>query len=147
MTGLPKAIIKKYGVTKKAWSVFRSTSHSRSNKTASRRTKHRGYSMAKRRSFSRRSSRSSGGKFKPLMDAAISGAIVGAAFKYAPAQYNTPITRIGVGGAAAYFGSGYIKEAGKVLLAFEAANQTGKLLSGSPMTLTASQTTNAGGFL
>jgi hypothetical protein len=40
MARLPKSIIKKYGISKKAWSVFRK-----------QKTKSRGYSMAKRKRF------------------------------------------------------------------------------------------------
>jgi len=42
MTGLPSSIVKKYGMTKKAWSVFRSSS--------SARRRVRGQGMARRRS-------------------------------------------------------------------------------------------------
>jgi hypothetical protein len=51
MTGLPKNIIKKYGVSKKAWAVFRGTKRKSRSKTK------KVYSMAKRRrkSVSRKS--------------------------------------------------------------------------------------------
>jgi hypothetical protein len=42
MVGLPRSIIKKYGVSKKAWAVFRG------GKTSTRKTKRRGGSMARR---------------------------------------------------------------------------------------------------
>jgi hypothetical protein len=46
MARLPKSIIKKYGISKKAWSVFRGSKGSSKKKTKSR-----GYSMAKKRRF------------------------------------------------------------------------------------------------
>ena len=57
MAGLPRSIIKKYGVSKKAWAVYRG------NKSGSTRsaTKSRGASMAKRRSSRRSSSGGFGG--------------------------------------------------------------------------------------
>jgi hypothetical protein len=57
MAGLPKYLIKKYGVSKKAWAVFRG------NKTTTRttKTKSRGASM-KRKSGKRSSSGFGGGK-------------------------------------------------------------------------------------
>lgn len=50
MTGLPRSIIKKYGVTKKAWSVFRSgKSGSTKKKTKVRRNEN----MAKKKRYSK----------------------------------------------------------------------------------------------
>lgn len=133
MAGLPKSIIKKYGVTKKAWSVFRS--HSRSRKAVRTQVK---TTMAKRRfsrvrSSFRRGARRIGrsDKTQALIQSAIAGAIVGAAMKYTPAQYNTRITRLGAGAAATVYGSGYIKKAGETLIALEAASFTNSALSGN----------------
>lgn len=52
--GLPKSIIKKYGISKKAWAVFRGKKHTkRGNKTmAKRKTTRRSYPRA-RRTYSR----------------------------------------------------------------------------------------------
>lgn len=48
--GLPSAIIKKYGVTKKAWAVFRGEKQSRgSNPKTRKTTKRRKFSLARRR--------------------------------------------------------------------------------------------------
>lgn len=46
--GLPKAIIKKYGITKKAWAVFRGRRGS-SESSSTKVTKKGGYKMAKKR--------------------------------------------------------------------------------------------------
>lgn len=150
MVGLPKAIIKKYGVTKKAWSVYRGTkSRSRTTSRSSRRTATVNSMAKKRRSYFGKKSRrsSSGNKFKPLMDAAIGGAIVGATLRVVPQQFNTPLYRIGAGGAAAYFGSGVVKESGKILLGMEAARVTGNVMGGMTSTATATGSQSSGAYL
>jgi len=53
MAKLPKSIIKKYGITKKAWQVFRGQKASRSR--SPKRSKTRYYTMARRRTSKRRS--------------------------------------------------------------------------------------------
>lgn len=74
MAGLPKSLIKKYGVSKKAWAVFRKQKNKRrtvrSRKRVSRvsrttKTQRRSSTMAKRR---RR-------KSKPMMSAGMKGAL------------------------------------------------------------------------
>src|SRR3990172_11924573 len=55
MVGLPKSIIKKYGVTKKAWAVFRGT------KSKSRPSGQERKTMARRRGVKRRFGRHSAG--------------------------------------------------------------------------------------
>jgi hypothetical protein len=53
MTGLPSSIIKKYGVSKKAWAVFRghkSSSHRRAKKSGGRMVRHRFRKAGRRRS-------------------------------------------------------------------------------------------------
>ena len=91
MVGLPRSIIKKYGVTKKAWAVFRgsrsSGSKSRGGKMA-RRTR-RGYAKARR-------GRSRGGMggilkhgFLPL-GGGIMGLALSAVAGYAAATYINP---------------------------------------------------------
>jgi len=49
--GLPKSIIKKYGISKKAWAVFRGKKRSRGSnpKTRTKTQKRRGFSLAKKR--------------------------------------------------------------------------------------------------
>jgi len=51
MAKLPKSIIKKYGISKKAWAVFRGQKASRSR--SPKRSKTRYYTMAKRRTHKR----------------------------------------------------------------------------------------------
>jgi hypothetical protein len=50
MTGLPKAYIRKYGVTKKAWSAFRSHALAKKSRVEHRRV----IGMARRRRYARR---------------------------------------------------------------------------------------------
>jgi hypothetical protein len=132
MAGLPKQYAK-MGF-KRGWAAYkalqssaRNTRRVKVNTVAKRR-------FARVRSFSRRATRnvrSGGNKFKPLLDAAIGGAIAGLALKYAPPQYNTPTTRLIVGAAAVYMGSGLVRDAGKVLIGMEAARMTTNLVGGS----------------
>lgn len=84
MSGLPRAIIKKYGVSKKAWAVFRGRKGKRKRSSSpKRRTKRRVYSMAR---YRKRRGRSRGGrKFlglgtKGLVSLGILGAGAGALF-------------------------------------------------------------------
>jgi len=50
MAKLPKALIKKYGISKKAWAVFRGSKKSKSSpKLRARKTKSRGLYMARRK--------------------------------------------------------------------------------------------------
>lgn len=95
MVGLPRAIIKKYGVTKKAWSVFRGSSSSRS-KTRKKTT---GGYMAKKHGF-RRSKGGLGGMLKPLLI----GAIGGYASRYAPVDIPFKTHVFGAGAAYAIGG-------------------------------------------
>lgn len=67
---------------------------------------------------------------KPLLDVVLGGAAVGVALRFAPQQYNTPMTRLLVGAAATYMGSGYIRDAGKVLIGMEVARITGNMAGG-----------------
>ena len=59
MARLPKSIIKQYGISKKAWAVFRSRKSTKKtiSPQASRPKKRSGYSMARRKSTSRRTRR------------------------------------------------------------------------------------------
>jgi len=82
MSGLPASIIKKYGVSKKAWAVFRGTKRARKTKTYRTKSKARVYTMARKRRTSRKSKSQStfkGGFMQKAMDV-ILGA--GVAFIY-----------------------------------------------------------------
>lgn len=111
MVGLPKSIIKKYGVTKKAWAVFRE------NKTTTRKTKtRRSEPMAKRRTSRGRSSgafssnKMMNGFYKPsgMLGNALMG--IGAATVAAKIPVNVPYKGViaagivgGLPGAGAVF--------------------------------------------
>ena len=76
MSGLPKSIIKKYGVTKKAWAVYRgqSSSSSRSSRRSRRRKiKTRSIKMVRRKSYHRRRSSSGFGSMKGLASKVLVG--------------------------------------------------------------------------
>jgi hypothetical protein len=84
MTGLPKWIIKKYGVSKKAWAVFRAGAHKVVHHVHSRTTRRRVISMAKRRYGGRRGGSGMFGRItripktpQALMNAAIGGIVGG----------------------------------------------------------------------
>ena len=125
MSGLPKSIIKKYGVTKKAWAVYRGKKITHS----------RGVSMAKKhRSFRRSSGRSDimslagaclvyGAIRKP-----ISNAIAGTGFNLL-GGYTTPAL-LGVGGYFLSKQSGFIGQLGKVAMIYEITGVGSNLLSG-----------------
>lgn len=55
MSGLPRAIIKKYGVSKKAWAVYRGTRSSTKRTRRTRKTRRRSYMARRGRRFGRRS--------------------------------------------------------------------------------------------
>lgn len=79
MTGLPRSIIKKYGVSKKAWAVYRgSTTQSRSKKSTRGRTH-----MARKR-YSRRRG---GGGFGLGSKGMLGGGVVGGALLGLGAMY------------------------------------------------------------
>jgi len=69
MTGLPRSIIKKYGVTKKAWAIYRGTTQS----SHSRRTTRRSFPMARRR---RSRGRSKGSGFMTPEIKGVMGAVL-----------------------------------------------------------------------
>lgn len=71
------------------------------------------------------------------MDAAVAGAGVGIVLSVVPSQYNTPVYRTVAGGMAAYFGNGYIREGGKLLIGMEAARLTSKAVANTGLTATA----------
>lgn len=118
MAGLPKRIIAKYGVTKKAWQVFRGTK-------SSKKTTKRGTTMARKRKHGFKGKK--GGSLTP-MELAIGSAVYGYArtpiANMVPDIPNVPysdnVLLGAVGGLAAWKGKGLIKKAGMVVLANEA---------------------------
>lgn len=60
MARLPKSIIKKYGITRKAWAVFRGTRATKTRKTKSVKT--RSYTMARHKKHSKKSGKGFMGK-------------------------------------------------------------------------------------
>lgn len=68
MAKLPKSIIKKYGISKKAWSVFRS---SKKNKSQSR-----GVSMAKRKTIKRKLGSRGSAKMNNVLKIVVGAGIV-----------------------------------------------------------------------
>jgi hypothetical protein len=143
MAKLPKSIIKKYGISKKAWAVFRGSSASRGKTTMAKRR----YGFARKaRRFARRSTNMS----SPM--GTILPAFVYGAARPALSSLVSPLTSkipfgnyadelvLGLGG---YFmakkGSGMIRDAGKAILTVEAASlgaQTvGPMLNGMTATV------------
>jgi len=92
MTGLPRSIIKKYGVSKKAWAVFRSTKHSNKRRVVSmaKRRKHRGV-----KSFFKRHKSGLG-----LTGVIVGGAAYGAARQYAAAALQPLTSKLPMGNYA-----------------------------------------------
>lgn len=126
MTGLPRSIIKKYGVSKKAWAVFRGT-HSRAKSSRARGTT----TMAKRKGFrrARRSSGFGGNEMSLVLASALYGAArpyIGSAVQ--PLSSKLPLggyeTNVVLGGGAyllgRYVSNGYVKTATKAILLNEA---------------------------
>lgn len=112
MVGLPRSIIKKYGVSKKAWAVFRGSNSSRTS--SKRRKARRGGSMARRKSYRRGSS---GGFGLGGMGSLVKQGAIGGIAGYGAGMFgfkNPMLAGIGgllltksiVGGAAAYLGNG-----------------------------------------
>lgn len=96
MVGLPKAIIKKYGVSKKAWAVFRGSKRSGGAKRARR----AGGTMAKRK-FGHRHSRSGGimAMLKPLAYGTVAGILA----PRVPILKDLPFSGAIAGAAGGYF--------------------------------------------
>lgn len=148
MAKLPRSLIKKYGISKKAWSVFRS-SQSRGRKTAKVTTvaRRRRFGRARagvRRGFRkfRRASRSQGaidlytiggamayGAFRGDIDNAVTPKVA----QYLPSSMAPYASNIVLGGLA-YLGakktSGIIQKVSKAALLIEAANAGAKLRGG-----------------
>lgn len=128
MVGLPKSIIAKYGVTKKAWQVFRGTKNSKKTKT-------RGNTMAKRKGRFRGKK---GGSLSP-MEMAIGSGIYGfgrpMVANMIPDVSSIPNSDNVILGVAGYLaaskGSGMIKKAGMVVLANEAFIAASRMSAGT----------------
>jgi hypothetical protein len=142
MSKLPKAIIKKYGITRKAWAVFKG------KKTSVAKTpmaKRRSKSRSKARSFSfsrkksRRSSRGSGGGSVNMTGLLIGAAVYGAGREFASDKLSVISNKLPFGeladevtlGTLGYFMAKgkipminripYSKDIGKAALTIEAA--------------------------
>ena len=135
LAGLPKNIIKRYGISKKAWAVYRS------QHTAARPASTGGKKVAKRRrASSRRSSAKRGAKrggIRLLGNMGLKGMLMGGAMLFASrsllggigGEYNAPLTMIaaGVGSKAVGVSGASLAGAGVMELG---ATLVGKLLSG-----------------
>jgi len=141
MVGLPKRIIDKYGISKKAWSVFRSEKKQPRHEVrtmARRLTRRRTISYARRARH--RSHGSSSGK---PMDAVIGGGIYGLvraplagiinplASKLPLGAYSQSVG-LGIAGwlACKYGGHGIVKKAGLAALTVESATVASGITSG-----------------
>ena len=132
MASLPKSIIKRYGISKKAWSVYRS-----GRSTLKRAST--GGNVARRKSSVRR--RSSRGGLGGIGNILITGAVYGVARGLIPNQYDTPLVRGGAGAAAMYLGRGMVHDVGKLAVQVEVANLAGSFAGGMTSTLSSSATT------
>lgn len=130
MTGLPKSIIKKYGVTKKAWQVFRG------NKTVTKPTRMK--TMA-RRGFKKHRSSSRGSSGISVMNVLLAGAVYGAVrptianmlptfFKFGPVDSDNVILG-GAGYLASRQSNKFIKTLGLVAMGTEAGIITSQLMT------------------
>ena len=79
MAKLPKSIIRKYGISKKAWAVFRGARKTRKTATRSRKYYKRSYTMARRKRKAYR--KSSGGGFFGKASQIVIGAGVAALYE------------------------------------------------------------------
>lgn len=100
MVGLPRAIIKKYGVSKKAWAVFRGSRGSRS-------TSKRVRSMARRyrkgaRYYGRRAYSKARGGFMGYVKPVLFGTAAGVAAPYVPMVNTLPYNQALAGAAGGY---------------------------------------------
>jgi len=144
---LPKALIKKYGISKKAWSVFRG----RKTKTISKSTKvvrtmaRRGFRRKAKRSF--RSSSSGVSAMKVGASAAVYGAVRDKIHSYIP-NTGIPYSDSVVSAALAYFflykKSGWMKNAGVAIIAVEAAAVGQAMTSGMMSTSSGNSLVTAG---
>lgn len=135
MAKLPKSIIKKYGISKKAWSVFRGQKKSRRAPTMARRKKRRSvYRKVKRRM---RSSR------QPRPEQVILPSIIYGAGRQTLVNLATPVTSMiplgqyadeAILGVAGYYlakkGKGILKQVGMSMLTVESASVGSGLIGG-----------------
>lgn len=121
MAHLPKAIIKKYGVTKKAWSVFRSRhKHKASVKgyTMAKRKGKKHFARARAHSFHRKHHKSSGGSMN-LTGLLVGAAVYGAGREFVSDKLQPITSKIPAGDLADEVGLGvlsYFVAKGKVPL-------------------------------
>lgn len=129
MQKLPKAIIKKYGISKKAWQVFRNT-RGRKNPTTKR-----GNTTMARKHYSRKGN-SSG------LNAMVVAPIAGAAYGFVRPMaanaipdfmgaYTDNVVLGGVAAGVAYFSKGVVRQSALQVLGIEAFIATSKAASGS----------------
>ena len=133
LTGLPKSIIKRYGISKKAWEVYRG------QHKAARPASTGGTRMGKRKRASsiRKKRAKRGGGIRLLGNMGLKGMLMGGAMLFASrsllggigGEYNTPLTMIaaGVGSKAVGVSGASLAGAGIMELG---ATLIGKLLSG-----------------
>lgn len=144
---LPKSLIKKYGISKKAWSVFRSRSHKAREKEVNHMARHRRHRVARafgraRRSFKRGYKRYSRGEGSISLGVLGGAAVYGAARsqinalvtpKVAPylpasvAAYADNLVLGGIGWLAAKKGKGFVRQLGRDAVIVEAAAAGAKL--------------------
>jgi len=128
MTGLPKSIIKKYGVTRKAWQVFRSGRQASPHKSKSRGS----YHMAKRRHVFRRIGKGVMNKLSNPITGAI--AVIGYKSFIEPmipvSGLMKDIAGIGIGAYASNSRNAWFREGGKALMYISAYNAGSALASG-----------------
>jgi len=130
MARLPKNIIAKYGISKKAWQVFRSTRGSK--KTQTKTTKRTGATMARKHKGKSKGSNMNDMIVMPVVGAAY-GAIRQPVANMIPdfmGQY-TDNAVLGLGSAAvAYFSKGAVRKSALTVLSIEAFIATTKATSG-----------------
>lgn len=148
MAKLPKAIIKKYGITKKAWQVFRGV------KKQTRKTIQVKTTMARRRGFrgfrKKHYSHSSGGisPMKIGITAAAYGAFRPKIHSMIP-DTGIPYSDSLITGAIGYYlagKKGWMKNAGVAILAVEAAAVGANMLGGMGTSAGTSNTVNLSNY-
>lgn len=138
MAKLPKALIKKYGISKKAWSIFRGKSKVR--KVVTKVVNPMARRFFKRRS-AKRYSHGTGGisPMKIAVSAAAYGAFRSKIHSFIP-DTGIPYSDNIIAGAVGYYlskKSGWMKNAGVAILAVEAASVGNAMLGNTGSTNTA----------
>lgn len=149
MARLPKSIIKKYGISKKAWSVYRGKSRSKTRKASTRRSSAKVVRRKRRKSYSRSGFKAGiKGVAKPVMW----GFGIGLAREPVNqkvrelmpgglAQYSDEVVIGGLALAGAVLGKGMIREASMHVLECEAYSAARQGI-GSVMQVSAGQSNN-----